>query len=62
MADIYRNVVEIANKKKISITKLEVRAGLSPGTISKWKNCKPRVDSLKSVADVLKVKVDKLLE
>ena len=62
MADIHRNVVEIANKKKISITKLEVMAGLSPRTISKWKNCNPRVDSLKSVADVLKVKVDKLLE
>lgn len=62
MPDIYKNVVEIANKKKMSISKLENLAELSPGTICKWKSHNPRIDTLKAVADVLKVKVDKLLE
>ena len=62
MPDIYRNVVEIANKKKMTISKLEDLEEISPGTISKWKKCNPRIDTLKAVADVLKVKVDKLLE
>jgi transcriptional regulator with XRE-family HTH domain len=59
---IYKKIKELAQKKKISISELERRAGLSNGSISKWNNVSPNINNLKAVADVLKVKVDKLLE
>ena len=59
---IYENVKKIADEKGISISALEKKAGLGNGVISGWKTSSPTVANLKSVADVLKVKVDKLLE
>ena len=59
---IFDNVKELANKKGMSIGELERAAGLSNGAIFKWKVSIPKIDSVKSVADVLNVKVDKLLE
>lgn len=58
----YEKVKNLANKKGMSISELERRAGLSNGSISKWKVSNPTAHSLKAVANVLKVKVDKLLE
>ena len=59
---IYETVKELCDKKGISIAKLEKKAGLGNGTIRGWKNSDPRIDSVKAVADVLNVKVDKLLK
>lgn len=59
---IYENVKTFADKKGMSIAELERKAELPNGTIGKWRNATPRADSLKRVADVLKVKVDKLME
>lgn len=59
---LFDNVKSIAEKKGMSIGKLEKAAGLSNGAIFKWKTVSPTVDNLKSVAKVLDVKVDKLLE
>lgn len=59
---IFDNVKELANKKGMSIGELERAAGLSNGAIFKWKVSIPKIDSVKSVADVLNVKVDNLLE
>ena len=59
---IFENVSKIAKERKISISELERRAGLSNGSISKWRVSSPTVDNLKAVAKVLNVKVDKLLE
>ena len=59
---VYEKISEIAKKKNISISELERRAGLSKATISKWKTSSPKADNLKSVATVLNVKVDELLE
>ena len=58
----YEKVKNLAKKKGMSISELERQAGLSTGCISKWKVSNPTVHSLKAVANVLKVKVDKLLE
>lgn len=41
MPDIYRNVVEIANKKKMTISKLEDLAEISPGQSLNGKNAIP---------------------
>ena len=59
---IFDNVKELANKKGMSIGELERASGLSNGAIFKWKVSIPKIDSVKAVADVLNVKVDKLLE
>lgn len=59
---IYENVLEIAKKKGISISKLERLSGLSKGTIPKWRTASPTASNLKAVADVLGTTVDKLLE
>lgn len=59
---VYDKIKEICKERGISVSYLEKTAGLSNGTISKWNNSSPTVDKLKAVANVLKVKVDKLLE
>ena len=52
----------ICEKKGLSITQVEKDAGLANGAISKWKTCNPTAKNLKAVADVLKVKMEKLLQ
>lgn len=59
---LFENVKELAKKKGMSVGGLEKAAGLSNGSISKWRVSSPTVDNLKAVAKVLNVKVDKLLE
>lgn len=58
---IYTNIVNKSKKINLSISKLEEKAGLSKGIISKWKTAIPTVDNLKAVADVLEVTVDELI-
>ena len=58
---LYENVLELANKKGISISEVERRANISKGTISKWRTSNPRISSLKSVADVFGVTVNRLM-
>lgn len=59
---IYDKIKEICKEKGISVSSLEKKANLSNGAISKWNVSAPTVGNLKAVADVLKVKVDKLLD
>ena len=59
---IFNNILEIAQSKGMSISQLERLAGLSKGSISKWKTASPTVENLQAVAKVLKVKVEKLLK
>lgn len=58
---IYDRIKEICEEKDISVRQLEIEAGLKNGAISKWNDSSPTIKSLKAVADVLKVKVDKLI-
>ena len=58
---IYDKIKAICEEKSLSIRQVEVAAGLKNGAISKWNDSIPTVKSLKAVADVLKVKVDKLI-
>ncbi len=55
---LFENVKALAEKNGMSIGKLEKAAGLSNGSISKWKVSSPKLDSVMAVAKVLKVKVD----
>jgi len=62
MSDIHSNVVEIAAKRDMPLCKVEQKAGLAPGAISKWKYNNPRVDNLMSVAKVLGVSINRLTQ
>ena len=62
MSVIYENILQESQKKGYSISKLEREAGLSKGTIDKWKRCSPTVSNLQAVAKVLKVKIEKLMQ
>lgn len=59
---LYENVKYFCSRAGISIRSLEQKAGLGNGVINGWKNSNPRIDSLKSVAKVLGVTLDELLE
>ena len=59
---IFENVKEISEKKGMPIMEVEKRAGLSNGTISKWRKSSPTVESVKRVAGVLGVTVNRLLK
>lgn len=58
---IYNKIKEICNEKGVSVRQIEIEAGLPNATISKWNDSSPTVKNLKAVADVLKVKIDKLI-
>ena len=57
---VYENVKTEADKKGMSLNALEKAAGLSKGTIAKWKTSSPTIKSLLPVADVLEVKLEVL--
>lgn len=58
---IYDKIKAMCKEKGMSVRQLEVAAGLKNGAISKWNDSSPTIKSLKAVADVLKVKIDKLI-
>lgn len=58
---IYDKIKAMCKERGMSVRQLEVAAGLKNGAISKWNDSSPTIKSLKAVADVLKVKVDKLI-
>ena len=57
---IYDNVKTIASQKNMSIAELEKRAELSNGTIGKWRDSNPNVESLIKVAKALNVSISTL--
>lgn len=58
---IYDNVRRLVDEQNTSVRKIETRAGLSNGTIRRWNNSMPRVDSIRKVATLLNVTVEDLL-
>lgn len=58
---IYDKIKKICAEKNVSISSVEKDAGLSNGAISKWGDKMPLADNLYSVAKVLNVTVEELL-
>lgn len=58
---IYDKIKELCQERGISVAAVEKEANLSNGAIRKWNKSSPTVDSLKAVAGVLKVRVEKLI-
>ncbi|HEN6676062.1 TPA: helix-turn-helix domain-containing protein [Streptococcus agalactiae] len=59
---IYDKIKAIAFEKNISVYRIEKDLSLSNGSVSKWNKSVPSVKTLKSVADYLRVPLEKLLE
>ena len=59
---IYNKIRDICKEEGMSVAAVEKKAGLSNGAISKWNNSTPSAENLNSVAKILKVKIDKLLD
>lgn len=59
---IYENIKAICEEKNISISALEKKAALGNGTIGKWRDSKPKVDTLAKVAGVLNVSLSRLMK
>lgn len=59
---LYDNIKYYAERKGLSILKVEREAGLSRGHIDKWKQSTPRLDTLQKVAEVLGVSITTLLK
>lgn len=58
---IYDNVKQLCEKNGINISTLEKKAHLGNGVIGGWRTSVPKLNTLKAVADELKVTVDELL-
>lgn len=59
---IYDKIKELCMRKGMSVRELERKAGLGTGAVSKWNASSPTVDRLKSVAEVLDVSINDLVE
>ena len=59
---IFERVRKICNQKKMSISQLERKSGLSNGAICKWKVSFPTIESLKKVAGALDITINELLD
>lgn len=56
------NVKRLCNENGISIWSLEKAIDVGNGTIGKWDNGFPRLDTVKKVADYFGVTIDSLME
>lgn len=59
---IYEKIKEICERKGVSVASVEKEAGLKNGAISKWNKSMPLTANLYSVAKVLGVSIEELLE
>lgn len=58
---IFDRIKAICKEKGIAVSELERQAGLARGSVYKWNDSSPTVDSIQAVASVLKVSVNKLI-
>lgn len=55
-------VKELCEKDNITFAELEKTLRIGNGTIRRWENKNPRIDTLKAVADHFGVTVDELIK
>lgn len=59
---IYQNVKNTCRERGTTVNALETKLNFPRGSIFKWDKHTPSINKVKAVADVLNVKVDKLLQ
>lgn len=58
---MYETINKEAEKRGMSVRQLERNAGLGNGTIDKWKESSPKLDTLEKVAEALGLSVTTLI-
>ena len=58
---IYDRVKARADEKKLTISALEVKAGVANGTVGGWRTGKPLAETLQKVANALECDINELL-
>lgn len=58
---IYQKIKEIADRKGVSIRKIEIETGITPSSIYHWNEIKPSVDKVAKVAKYLGVTVEEIV-
>lgn len=58
---ILENIRALCKEREISLFALEKATGIGNGTIARWNESSPRIDSLQAVADFFGVTVNDLL-
>ena len=58
---IFDAIKSICKEKGIAVSEVERQAGLARGSLYKWNESSPSVESLSKVANVLKVSINKLI-
>lgn len=61
MSSLYERTKLIANKRKMSLEDVALKAGLSAKSIYQWPKSTPKADNLQKVARILGVSTDYLL-
>ena len=59
---LLEKIEKLCSEKGITLNRVEVLCGFSHGSIRKWKDHPPSVYRVKSVCDVLGIKLDDLFE
>lgn len=59
---LYQNIKKIAKAKGISVRRIELRTGLTLGSIYGWDKKIPSVDKVAKVAKYLGVSIEELLK
>ena len=61
MQGITEKIKELAKQQRLSIRQIEIAAGLSNGSITRWSEKSPSIDKVYRVANVLGCTVDDLI-
>lgn len=59
--ELYERVLEIIKRNDLTPYQLEQKCGFSNGTIKRWKNHSPNIESIIQVAQILNVSIDYLV-
>lgn len=59
---ILENIKRLCDERGMSIYGLEKEMNLGNGTIGKWENSSPRIETVKRIADFFDVSIDDLIK
>lgn len=62
MSNVLKNIKRICKEQRITLASLERRANIGNGTIAKWENQSPLVESLMKVSKALNCTITELVK
>ena len=59
--DVYTRVADLARERGVSLAKVEREVDLGNGTIGKWREVSPKLETVAKVAEYFGVTIDDLI-